>query len=54
LAGFLLLTLMNGTIMSQDTPLLRLLPDGEMGLNIEPEKIIETREDFYAYINGGA
>ena len=40
--------------MSQDTLLLRLLPGGEMGLTIESEQIIEAREDFYAYINGGA
>jgi hypothetical protein len=45
---------MNGPIMSQDTSLFRLLPDREMGLVIESEQIIETREDFYAYINGGA
>jgi len=54
LAGFLMLSLMNSPIMSQDTSLLNLLPSGEGELTIESEQIIESREDFYAYINGGA
>jgi len=43
-----------GFSMKSDTLLLNLLPAETSSLQVESEQIIETREDFYAYINGGA
>lgn len=40
--------------MKDDTSLMSLLPGETHSLKLESEQIIETREDFYAYINGGA
>src|SRR6056297_2473840 len=43
-----------GFSMKLDTSLLNLLPAETSSLQVESEQVIETREDFYAYINGGA
>ncbi|MBS3806156.1 MAG: hypothetical protein KGY60_01515 [Bacteroidales bacterium] len=40
--------------MKDDTSLMGLLPGETHSLKLESEQIIQAREDFYAYINGGA